>query len=271
MKSAKAAVGLLVITVGFAVAGLIFSTNKTNFAPAVSEPNKQQAAEIPTSEILPPKQSTPAGTILSSAENETENDPSNLTSLFARQLANDVFKNNPDGPTLSENNDLSFFMSNMDQAFISSQSEKLNLIPKIQDAEIIISKQNSKTDLEQYLNNLKTILVKLNRSLPTQTINENNKEIVFQFSEMLVKSYAAGIKDMMALPVPQTLKDFHKQEIALVTAQKNVFEKITKEIAAKDPLVGIVAVRYMKKIDEQFAALKTEINAFIKKNNLNIK
>ena len=190
-----------------------------------------------------------------------------LTETFTEQLAQEIAATNQNGPQTIDGEPSILIPDNIDiQKLVQQNSKQIdwrNFIPKISDAEIKITALNSAEEYKRYLNSLYQIvretLSEKNSTLETKLAQKDYNAIAIK----MVEKYENTVGAVYALSVPVGLKDFHKKELALLTAQKNIYQKMAS--GKKDPLSALIATQANKKIDAEFLALKKELKTTIEK------
>ena len=130
-----------------------------------------------------------------------------------------------------------------------------------------IIKNNSEENITNYLLSLKKILSDSARDLPKNLYN-NSDELSLLTIQQLRNTYGGAILKIYNISVPEKALDIHKEEIALLSTKKNIFEKILAY--ETDPLTAIIAVNELKNTDAEFQKLSNRVAKFIKDYNLSI-
>jgi len=280
MKSAKKTVGFSVIAVGVVFAFFIFYSGKgpnvyevvnTQSAPPDTHNDTAMGITNAVSEnnVTPRTESVPVA-----ADNDVGSESgskNNLTKSFAGLLAKQVLTSNPSGPagyqgesSISMPNEVNI------QKFIADNYGSLDwrsLTSEIKDSRIKITADNSVASQRKFFWSQLEITSKIFAGIDfKKAADSQDKTDALAAAKTLVDHYTVAIADLYAQPTPSNLTDFHKREIALVTAQKNLYEKIAA--TADDPLASIVAIKTLPEIDKQFSTLSTDVTAYIFKNNL---
>ena len=139
-----------------------------------------------------------------------------------------------------------------------------SLRPKISDASLKISEDNSREAFIKYFESFNKILLEASKNIP-KTLFDENKMSISDFLKTKVV-YEQATNSFYGLTAPRSLLDIHKKELELLLTKKNVFEKMAN--ADQDPMTAFLAVDELLKIDLEFATLKADIEVWIKENKL---
>ena len=197
------------------------------------------------------------------------NAPKNLTGTVASELGQMIVQRNPDGP-LNFDNKKTVKAPNLEASVASAFSSTVQNIdtshyqPEIKKEDLKIV-SNSPEAAVYYLTALRDALITNFKNLK---INWNNDSEIIENIDSVLQNYDQSIKKLYLLPVPENLVKIHQKEISLVTAQKRIWESLSRH--KEDPLRGIIAYEFFQSNNEEFAKLKAEIADFIQKNNIEI-
>lgn len=205
----------------------------------------------------------------STAAAQNQNDSNNLTMALAKQFARDILARNPEGPSDLEGEQTISVPSEIDiQKFVAENTANLDwqkFIPEIKDSSIKLTDRNSKADYENYFKKkqeaLKEMTTNVSFSDPSSDLAALTKA-----ADALTKSYESGIRKLYDVETPSNLKDLHKRQIALVTAQRSVFQKLAA--SASDPLGAILALESLKRLDQEFNLLTKDFSNFVSEKGL---
>jgi len=229
-----------------------------DFSSSVSEVSKRKFGES-----LGGKFAAPDPLPLQSTQNKRV--AGNLTESLAKDLILEVISKNPDGVRSIEG-ELSLVTPDeipLD-AFVANNYHLIdwrNFVPKVSDSDIKVTSETSTEAYTAYLNSLYRIIRETPSAKSSAIANKLGEKDYYWAANELVRKYEDTIQAVYALPVPVGLKEFHKKELALLTAQKNVYQKIGT--SKYDPLSAIFAMQANEKIDSEFAALKEELKITI--------
>ncbi|MBI2035352.1 MAG: hypothetical protein HYT12_01570 [Candidatus Liptonbacteria bacterium] len=189
----------------------------------------------------------------------------NLTQSFIEELTNEIVTKNPAGVATIDG-ELSLVAPNeISISDFAAKNSKLidwrNFIPKISDKDIKITSINSSKEYKKYLTSLYGIIKETLSDTSSATETQPKQKDYYQTANAVVNKYENTIQAVYALPTPEGLKEFHKKELALLIAQKNVYQKVSG--AKKDPLSALIAMQANKKIDAAFSDLKKELKTTI--------
>lgn len=204
----------------------------------------------------------------SSSENSAEN---NLTELVASQIGKTIAQQNPTGPqTIDGKKSITApDAESIANDLLTEAVEKFDpasLYPEIKDSDLKISKDNSKEALTAYFSAFKEIL---SEAVPqiANSVKDSN-EMSMQIIENLSKIYGDTAKKLISLASPQNAIEIHKKEIELLTAKKNIFEKIKN--MENDPITAMLATKELENIDIETKALTEKLSDFLNKNGLSL-
>jgi len=219
---------------------------------------------------------------LASADNETGdfsnttipfiNVPKNITEDFAASLTQQLISKNPEPktdssgqPTLAAPD-----VNSMAENFIKNGLTQANKnILNIQQPDLEISYDNSKTTIGNYLAETQTII---NNNLKTggslfsilEEINKNNGAGLEKLLP-IISSHEAAANQLEKKLVPSDLRDLMTEEIRLLRITANIFRALTN--VENDPLGTIAATQQFGVILQNWQDLQNKFDAFTK--NLN--
>lgn len=250
MTKFKIVIAVLVLILGLAGAYLIISNGHSN-----------TPAEI--NQIIEIANNNPVG-----IEPVATSSAQNLTNLLTQKIAEGIANQNQEG-FIASNSGQTYINAPEPQKMISellTEAQKnfdpSSLRPKINDSDIKISSDNSKTALMNYFQAFNQIFAAANKNIPKTLFDENELSISDMIQTQRVYEYA--INEFYKLSVPSSLLQIDKKEIELLSAKKNIFEKMAN--AEQDPMTALLSTNELLKIDQEFATLKVEIDQFIKTN-----
>lgn len=188
----------------------------------------------------------------------------NSTREIARNIADEIIKQNPDGPTTTGINTAK--PEELAKKILSEQIENINLsdfTPQVNFAAIRTAPLSDKVSLENYLKNFQMIL---NNNFSNLNLDFKNPE-PGDFQK-LSDSYKKSVAQFYTLIVPQKLAAVHAEQIRLMSIQKAIFANLA--VYEADPMKALVAIQLSKEVDAGLEDLKGQIVAFIVKNGLKI-
>ncbi len=190
----------------------------------------------------------------------------NQTELLAQLLAKEILKRNPNGPEVI--NDATFITVPTEEALNRiidervAQFDPASLIAAVPDEDLKTVAGRNTAALERYLD---ASLVGVRDTLQKITLPKNG------FSEedvkKLAKAYGEIVTRLAALPVPEDLAQFHKQELELFLTQKNFLDAIVGY--QEDPLGTIVVAKYgdfyVQQVERDLSEIENELTEFSNK------
>ncbi len=199
------------------------------------------------------------------------NVPKNITEDFAASLTQELISKNPKPttdslgqPTLATPN-----VNAVAENFIKNGLKQANEnILNIQQPNLKISSDNSKTAIENYLAETQTII---NNNLKTgdslfsilEEINKNNGGLEKLLP--IIISHETVANQLEENPVPSDLKDLMTEEIRLLRITANIFRALTN--VENDPLGTIAATKQFEAILQNWQNLQNKSDLFIQKLN----
>lgn len=194
----------------------------------------------------------------------------NLTDLLTKKLEQSIADKNTEGFNVIDGKTL--IAAPKPETIVEdliSEAEKnfdpAALRPKIADSSVKISEGGSREALSAYFASLNDIIIAAGKNIPASLYDENKLSV----SDFLKtkQAYDVVVKSVQDLSVPRLALSIHKKELELLTAKRNIYEKMAD--LERDPMTAYLVVDELLKIDQEFATLKTEIDEFIKANPLN--
>lgn len=138
-----------------------------------------------------------------------------------------------------------------------------DLNPEIKINDLKIVKSSDKKLAENYFKNRQAI-IKNNLSILDLLLSNPSTEDFAKIS----KAYERTVSQFYNLIVPESLSANHREEIRLLTIQKNIFANLSNYGA--DPLKALVSAKLLPEVDHNLQNLAKLHSDFVKKNNLNI-
>lgn len=137
------------------------------------------------------------------------------------------------------------------------------VIPEIDSKDIKITVSTDKTASANYFKNLAAISEKNLGSLKIDFSNPSLEDLL-----IYSKAYQKIVEQLYQLIVPQNLAYFHKEELRLLSARRNIFKNLADY--QTDPILALASANILPTVDEQFQQLIRAEMDFIKNNNLEI-
>lgn len=188
----------------------------------------------------------------------------NTTQKLADDLSKEIVAKNPAGPGPLGSQKVSVpqaeeIVANFLQNGIDNFDYEA-LKPKISDADLNVVTDSGET-LSIYYKNFFKILGGNYDLGPANSDPTNSLDI-------LVSVYENYIKKFYTLEVPEKLTSFHKQQISLLAAQRNIY-RLMRDYDI-DPLKAILAMKSLETVRAENAQLYTELTKFLIKDGADI-
>jgi hypothetical protein len=189
----------------------------------------------------------------------------NLSEILTKKLEDSISKENSqilktsDGKTMLQ----APTPEKMTEDLIAEAQKNFDpnsLRPKITDSSLKISEDNSGEAISKYFESFNQIMVSAIQEMPA-SINEPEKLTVPDFLK-IKQTYEGAVNKFYNLSVPRLALDIHKKEIELLSAKKNIYEKVAN--MDQDPLTAMLSAQELLKIDSEFVKLKADTENFIK-------
>ncbi len=260
--SLKTLIGTAIISLG--VAGIIFVVQ--NSAPQLNQNSKIESIKnnnsISDKPFIEP--------IADSQNLQPQNNPANdnLTEVFAKGIGQAIKQNNLPGPqSLNGQNvinvpDADAVANNLIQE-ATQKFDPSSLRPIIKDSDLIISQDNSKEAIKNYINDFQKIVKDASLKIPQSLFLE---ELTLGKLAQLINIYGETINKFYKLNVPSSAISMHKKQLELLIAKKNIFEKITAY--ENDPIASMLAAQELQKVDSEFVELSKIISGFKKQQSI---
>lgn len=240
-------------------------------ADGVAITNSEATVQNAFVEGLPPQKNKAPSEINVSDATTTAHDPGNLTQRLAKMLAGGILSDNPSGPYAYQNQQAINVPSQIDPSkFTLTNQDVLDwraLVPEVTDGMIKIVPDSE----ENYIAYIKTSQAEYNKTIDAVADYKDGLKDVYDIQRAAMElqlPYATAVANFYAMPVPQSLKETHKKEIALLIVQKNMFVKLEK--SSYDPLSAILAARASLAVNAEFIAVRQQLADFSEKNNLKL-
>jgi hypothetical protein len=195
----------------------------------------------------------------------------NLTENFTKGIGRIIYENNPSGPQdfYGEKVLNTPDPEKIAESLLAEAANKFDpsfLRPIVKDDELVISENSSKEALINYFYDANKIMVSEAEEIIPDL--DMSKELTIEEIALIATAHQKAINKLYKLAIPKLVVKIHKQEIELLSATKNIFEKILNY--QNDPFTAILAATELEKIDIQFKNLGDEKLKFIRSNNLPI-
>ncbi len=192
---------------------------------------------------------------------ETPEKNPNITAEIGKKIAQEFLDKNPQGP------------ETIDQQKVINTSDPENLALKLMDSKVsetalnlfnpVIKPESLKIDslndnktLENYLREFKKLI---QTNFVGLSVDFSNPTIA-DF-ENLTTRLNETIGGFYALRAPAPLFEMHREEIRLLTVQKNIFESLKNY--ETDPVLAMLAIEAFTKNDTDFLTLRSRLNDFV--------
>ena len=223
----------LFFAVGILVIGgtLVFRTNKNEDTPS------KEKSESNLSGLK-------SGIRTTSSRNPREEQPKtpperNLTDELSANLARKLTDDNLTPQTLEESFDIGEEIANLENAFS---------FPALTDDDIKTSKNNSPESVQDYFKNVEKI-IKSNLVLDGSDMEIANLAIETQNYEELeihISSHDKIYNDIINLTVPESWKDFHKQQLGIISLTQRILEATRDN--KEDPIKALAAITQYQEV-----------------------
>ncbi len=192
----------------------------------------------------------------------------NATQEAASAIATELLAKNPDGPSLLAGKS-SITAINPDDLAGNALAQSLanfnpeSVKPQIPLSAIKVVDTNTPEALTAYLREF-TRIITTNSPGAHFNPSPNSPAQLIPVAHVLEKT----IKEFYELSVPVPLTTLHREEISLLTAEKNIISSIIS--AADDPLASLLALQMWPEVNNGFADLSQKLNDFIAKNHIKL-
>lgn len=190
----------------------------------------------------------------------------NLTKTFSEKLADQILKDNPNGPQITEKgeavlalNDPSSFVTKA----IAAEGDRLspeNLIADIDETRIRVQRDVTNEVRAKYVQSLLGIL-KTNIKTPFGKTSDNE-----ELFTTLIKEREAARDELYSLVVPTDLREIHEEILTLLGTQINIFTAFKN--SQEDPLGALVAAKFEGEVIASIDAVIAELTEYLIKHNL---
>lgn len=258
---------ILATIAGLGIAGLVFVLQHTKSAPspAASEIRTRPSEQIlagnnlvsdrPFVEQLDEKSLKALVNKEGIDSQRGEGGTENLTEEFTKTLAEKIAEENPDG-LLTQDGKKFLAVPDPNQialellADAASKFDLKGLIPKIEDERLKISEEISPENkvVLNYTNEFNKIIeiIKKTKDEIAKTDEEFNENTL----DKIIKTYQGAITSLYNLKIPRVFLDFHKTEIAYLSAELTFLKKIRN--FEQDPMGAILASTNLPLLNQEF-------------------
>ncbi|MBI4992424.1 MAG: hypothetical protein HZB99_04370 [Candidatus Harrisonbacteria bacterium] len=252
--------------IGLAIAGFLFvlenslsTETKIAQTPENKSPQNNLVSNKPFLETPSPENNRSS---LSAAAKE------NFTESFIKGIAGNIQETNPRGsPNINGQNKINLpDPEELSQNLLIEAAQKFDpksLRPVVKDSDLKISKEDDKTALNTYFQNLQKIVNAGADKIPLTFFSE---ELNLNDFIAVTGIYTDIINQIYSLPVPPALLTIHKKQIELLTVKRNILKSIVNY--ENDPLTTIFAAQELEKVDAEFSKLSQEFSEFIKNSSI---
>lgn len=186
---------------------------------------------------------------------------SNVTEEVARQIAEELVALNPDGPGSGEDAGLQTADPEMltdrllSEAFKEINTENLRPVVTLND--LVVIKSNDKNAAAAYFSAINAAAIK--NFPPGVSVDwENPEQTNFN---ALISAYGTAMQESLAIPVPQSLAELHRQYVSLLGAEKNTLSVIKNY--KTDPAQAAVAITVGESFTKELESVLTQMNAYM--------
>ncbi len=255
----KKLIGIAILLSSLALAIFILRENKPVAINTEAQTPFETLASIPETLPITTKIEAPAKDALPEK---------NITLQVSQQIAEEFLKKNPNGPDLlsGENFVNAIEPEKLVENLVSGKlgDEALaDFNPVITATELNLIPAKDKEALRAYLEKFNAVIQDNAGGLNVDFSNPTAEDF-----DRIVRVGEKTIAAFYALPVPPPVINIHKEELRLLTIQRNIFRNISNY--ANDPLRAWVSIEMYQQNEKEFAELKQKIADFVKTNNLGV-
>jgi hypothetical protein len=210
----------------------------------------------------------PAPQPVKTEEVPTSEEEINYTDLLVQSLANRIRRSNPIGPQEFEGQ--SSIMIDHPQELADYLLREDNILfdygvvkPTIHPSDLALTPSDSRADAIDYLTTLSSTLGKYYAGVSLNPDAPN-----FQQFARLETAARRTLDDLYELSVPFSLAALHAEEVALITAQKNIYGILAR--SEDDLFKSLIAMQYLERVDEEFAQLGVLYTEYITTHNISL-
>jgi hypothetical protein len=190
----------------------------------------------------------------------------NLTDKISDKLADQIIKDNPDGP-LAEDEQITLTLKDpktfIEQA-VKADGEEFSsedLIYVVEKKNILPASVDDKTTQIAYITEVAGIL---NKNIKTEFSTTAEKDGMLS---ALVAEREATIKALYKIAVPASLLDIHQDFLTILGTQRNIYTALIDY--ESDPLLALLAVKFESQVRADAELTIGKLNKFIESQNLN--
>jgi hypothetical protein len=181
-----------------------------------------------------------------------EEESLNTTRAFAAELAKEIIKKNPEGPTDRNGTaaiqaidpNLAVNMAIRDAQNISYETFKA----QINLAELSIEENSPKT-IEEYFSKLDQMLAESRVAMPV--IYTKDPFTAFNGAATVLEDLVTALT---SLPTPESMKELHREQIEMLATEKNIFRAIGE--TGTDPIKSLAAFYLLPTVFGDMRALE---------------
>lgn len=151
-----------------------------------------------------------------------------------------------------------------------AKSPQLFYVPQFQDGDIIISDSISPETVRAYITKMEQTMgqyLSAEKGITTLGLDVALKAVQTEnFSELdqYIKAYKNCYQAAKAIPVPQSWKEIHKQQLSILLGSANIFEALKS--AGDDPLKALIALQQYQLIIDGGTEMINDIGTLMPKN-----
>lgn len=188
----------------------------------------------------------------------------NFTTTLSDNLAGEIEKKNPQGPTATTDGFITLNAAAVVQKTLQEQLKNFNqdsLWPDIDEGRLTITQDANSKDVEVYLGKLKSIL----SLLETSKVNEDLGRSDFQ---TLAKDRETAFRDLYATAAPRELLTTHYDLLRVLGAQRNVFTLLAEH--QNDPLKAALAYQFQEQVATAAVELGADLSEYLTAHKLTL-
>jgi hypothetical protein len=189
----------------------------------------------------------------------------NVTDLVTSNIAKAIAEKNPQGPTLTTSTASIVLNANeiMKQALDEARAEAAEhpLEPNITVSMLAIDKDTSTHAQRAYLTSLSAIV---DKHLKNSLLNSTNPQ--YSNFDAMASAREKAFDELLALPVPAPLANYHQRFLTLLGTQRNIFALLAH--AQEDPIRSLWAAQAAPLVAENATELTHDLQEYISVQHL---
>lgn len=265
MQSSRIGAIFVILTMASVISFLIIknTVNIEQVGSGVANNNEKEnnGAKKPTFEPLAPA----LNSLNSGANNNGEaikaEDTSNLTNYFTKKISEQILLENKSGPRIIDGK---YKLQPIPPTEIitllkKTDSQKVSFKPIIADKDIVIGESETSRDIKNYTDTVIEATKRNFLGLSVAHAYELEDPSWASNIESVVNAYHTLAQEFEKISVPRKVKELHKEWLALIIAQKNIFTAIADY--QNDPLKAVRAVNELVNVANGFRSLNLVIQS----------